>query len=98
MNRLLTLLLTVFVCQNACAFAPVARSSVSTGFSASIATPPTGFPTTTALGVFGNKKSAAAKTEEESKYWQGEWVCKDCGYIYNRVRTKRGVGISESIT
>ena len=40
--------------------------------------------------VFGNKKkSAAAKAEEEAKaamYWQGEWVCKDCGYIYNRVR------------
>mmetsp|Transcript_7761 Transcript_7761/g.21641 ORF Transcript_7761/g.21641 Transcript_7761/m.21641 type:complete len:146 (+) Transcript_7761:153-590(+) len=40
-----------------------------------------------ALNVFGNKKSAAAKEAqalEESKYWQGEWVCKDCGYIYNR--------------
>lgn len=37
--------------------------------------------------VFGNKKSAAQKAEEEAKaakYWQGEWVCKDCGYIYNR--------------
>ena len=38
--------------------------------------------------VFGKKKSAAQKAEEEAKaakYWQGEWVCKDCGYIYNRV-------------
>ena len=38
--------------------------------------------------VFGNKKSAATKAEEKAKaekYWQGEWVCKDCGYIYNRV-------------
>lgn len=38
--------------------------------------------------VFGNKKSAAQKAEEEAKaakFWQGEWVCKDCGYIYNRV-------------
>ena len=37
--------------------------------------------------VFGNKKSAAQKAEEEAKaakYWEGEWVCKDCGYIYNR--------------
>mmetsp|Transcript_16604 Transcript_16604/g.24823 ORF Transcript_16604/g.24823 Transcript_16604/m.24823 type:complete len:151 (+) Transcript_16604:106-558(+) len=37
--------------------------------------------------VFGNKKSAAAKAEEEAKaamYWEGEWVCKDCGYIYQR--------------
>ena len=38
--------------------------------------------------VFGNKKSAAQKAadaEKAAKYWQGEWVCKDCGYIYNRV-------------
>jgi rubrerythrin len=44
---------------------------------------------TTSLYVFGKKKTAAQKAEEEakaSKYWQGEWVCKDCGYIYNRVR------------
>mmetsp|Transcript_14788 Transcript_14788/g.25059 ORF Transcript_14788/g.25059 Transcript_14788/m.25059 type:complete len:148 (-) Transcript_14788:1625-2068(-) len=42
---------------------------------------------TTALNVFGNRKSAAQKAEEAAaaaKYWQGEWVCKDCGYIYNR--------------
>ena len=41
----------------------------------------------TSLNVFGQKKSAAAKAAEEeaaAKYWQGEWVCKDCGYIYNR--------------
>lgn len=43
--------------------------------------------TTTSLNVFGKKKTAAQKAEEEAKaakYWQGEWVCKDCGYIYNR--------------
>mmetsp|Transcript_3689 Transcript_3689/g.4411 ORF Transcript_3689/g.4411 Transcript_3689/m.4411 type:complete len:149 (+) Transcript_3689:79-525(+) len=37
--------------------------------------------------VFGNKKSAAqkaAQAELEAKFWQGEWVCKDCGYIYQR--------------
>eukprot|EP00567_Pseudictyota_dubia_P007243 CAMPEP_0197434420 /NCGR_PEP_ID=MMETSP1175-20131217/2157_1 /TAXON_ID=1003142 /ORGANISM="Triceratium dubium, Strain CCMP147" /LENGTH=160 /DNA_ID=CAMNT_0042963135 /DNA_START=97 /DNA_END=579 /DNA_ORIENTATION=+ len=37
--------------------------------------------------VFGNKKSAAQKAAEEeraAKFWQGDWVCKDCGYIYNR--------------
>lgn len=37
--------------------------------------------------VFGKKKTAAQKAEEEEKaamYWQGEWVCKDCGYIYIR--------------
>jgi len=46
-------------------------------------------PSATSLNmVFGNKKSSAQKAaekEKESKYWQGEWVCKDCGYIYNRV-------------
>ena len=45
--------------------------------------------TTTALNVFGNKKTAATREAEAAKaekYWQGEWVCKDCGYIYNRVR------------
>lgn len=29
-----------------------------------------------------------AKKEEEAKsgteYWQGEWVCADCGYVYDR--------------
>jgi hypothetical protein len=41
--------------------------------------------------VFGKKKTAAQKQleeEEAAKYWQGEWVCKDCGYIYNRVSTE----------
>jgi rubrerythrin len=46
----------------------------------------------TSLGmVFGKKKTAAQKQleeEEAAKYWQGEWVCKDCGYIYNRVSTE----------
>mmetsp|Transcript_10455 Transcript_10455/g.16045 ORF Transcript_10455/g.16045 Transcript_10455/m.16045 type:complete len:143 (-) Transcript_10455:163-591(-) len=41
-------------------------------------------PSTTSLNVFGNRKSAAQKSAEEDKYWQGEWVCKDCGYIYQR--------------
>jgi hypothetical protein len=48
-------------------------------------------PSTSSLFmVFGNKKSSAQKAaekEKEAKYWQGEWVCKDCGYIYNRVRS-----------
>jgi hypothetical protein len=46
------------------------------------------FSSSTELNVFGNKKSAAARKESEadSAMWQGEWVCKDCGYIYNRVR------------
>mmetsp|Transcript_8259 Transcript_8259/g.20329 ORF Transcript_8259/g.20329 Transcript_8259/m.20329 type:complete len:151 (+) Transcript_8259:123-575(+) len=43
--------------------------------------------TPTSLNVFGNKKSAAQKEAEAAKaamYWEGEWVCKDCGYIYQR--------------
>eukprot|EP00588_Corethron_pennatum_P014579 CAMPEP_0194265050 /NCGR_PEP_ID=MMETSP0169-20130528/399_1 /TAXON_ID=218684 /ORGANISM="Corethron pennatum, Strain L29A3" /LENGTH=157 /DNA_ID=CAMNT_0039005435 /DNA_START=204 /DNA_END=677 /DNA_ORIENTATION=+ len=43
--------------------------------------------TSTALNVFGQKKSKAAKAEEAElaeEYWEGDWVCKDCGYIYNR--------------
>lgn len=45
-------------------------------------------PSSTSLNVFGNRKSQAQKEDEvDSKYWQGEWVCKDCGYIYNRVRS-----------
>ena len=44
--------------------------------------------TTTSLNVFGTKKSKAAKEAEAAKaamYWEGDWVCKDCGYIYQRV-------------
>eukprot|EP00957_Ditylum_brightwellii_P097565 7430769-Ditylum_brightwellii.AAC.1 len=43
--------------------------------------------TTTSLNVFGKKKTAEQKAIEEekaAKFWQGEWVCKDCGYIYQR--------------
>lgn len=44
--------------------------------------------TSTSLNVFGNKKSKAAQEAEAAKasmYWEGDWVCKDCGYIYNKV-------------
>ena len=44
--------------------------------------------TSTSLNVFGTKKSKAQKEAEAEKaamYWEGEWVCKDCGYIYQRV-------------
>lgn len=62
------------------AFAPSAPRAVANPTTRSVATP-------TSLSVFGNKKTEAQKAEEEAKaakYWQGEWVCKDCGYIYNR--------------
>jgi len=77
------LLLCAFATTTTTAFAPPStRSLVRQQQAATITTP-------TSLNVFGNKKSAstkAAEKETESKYWQGEWVCKDCGYIYNRVR------------
>ena len=62
------------------AFAPVTPSAPGPTRSLSI-------NTRTSLTVFGNKKTEEQKAEEEAlaaKYWQGEWVCKDCGYIYNR--------------
>merc|ERR1719247_2976589 len=31
---------------------------------------------------FGGKKKSAAEILEEKGYWPGEWVCADCGYIY----------------
>merc|ERR1719152_436665 len=31
---------------------------------------------------FGGKKKSAADILEEKGYWPGEWVCADCGYIY----------------
>ena len=31
---------------------------------------------------FGKQKKSAAELLEEKGYWPGEWVCADCGYIY----------------
>ena len=70
------------------AFSPVAPATRFV--SSSIAG--TGVSSSTSLNVFGKKKTAAQKAEEEEKaekYWQGEWVCKDCGYIYDRVRNNQ---------
>jgi hypothetical protein len=66
-------------------------------FSPSLAARGTASTSTTALHVFGNKKPSSASSQdallERAKragvsggFWEGEWVCKDCGYIYNRVR------------
>jgi len=84
MNILLVSILCLICVLQGNAFAPrpaiVARPFVAT----------TTGGTTTSLNVFGNKKSAAAKAKAQvaldNDYWEGEWVCKDCGYIYNRVR------------
>ena len=48
-----------------------------------------GATSTTSLNVFGNRKTKEQQEEDKAKYWEGEWVCKDCGYIYNRVRMIR---------
>merc|ERR1719491_416887 len=61
-------------------------TSVSTF--AHIAALPKQTMTSTSLNVFGTRKTAAQKAEEAAKadlYWQGEWCCKDCGYIYQRM-------------
>jgi hypothetical protein len=58
-----------------------------------------GTSSSTSLNVFGNKKPTPASAQdallERAKragvsggFWEGEWVCKDCGYIYNRVRRR----------
>merc|ERR1712216_1114517 len=31
---------------------------------------------------FGKKKLSPEEKLEEMGYWPGEWVCADCGYIY----------------
>jgi hypothetical protein len=83
MKLLLITLLCLLAAFQTSAFAP--RPAVLTRPTAALST-------TTSLNVFGNKKSAASKAAkaardlEEEAYWQGDWVCKDCGYIYNRVR------------
>ena len=73
-----SLILAIVCLSTASAFSSVQPSVVST---VSV-----GGRSSTSLNVFGNRKSQAQKEAEEvdSKFWQGEWVCKDCGYIYNR--------------
>merc|ERR1711871_1333386 len=33
------------------------------------------------MQIFGKKKTVEEQLEEKG-YWPGEWVCADCGYIY----------------
>ncbi|GMH60800.1 hypothetical protein TrLO_g13622 [Triparma laevis f. longispina] len=42
--------------------------------------------TSTSLNVFGTKKKALSPEDQAriDSYWEGDWVCKDCGYVYNR--------------
>jgi len=42
---------------------------------------------TTSLNVFGGRQRKAKDADEAERMagiWQGDWVCSDCGYIYNR--------------
>ncbi|KAL7544443.1 hypothetical protein ACHAWF_007824 [Thalassiosira exigua] len=83
MKAILVLLSAVCLfAASALAFAPAAPRAAFHPASAArtVAAP-------TALNVFGNRKTEAQKAEEEAKaakFWAGEWVCKDCGYIYDR--------------
>ena len=38
--------------------------------------------TTPALMQFGREKKSPEEILEEKGYWPGEWICADCGYIY----------------
>ena len=31
------------------------------------------------------KKLSAEEQAKADMYWAGDWVCKDCGYVYDRV-------------
>ena len=76
MKSFIASLILAIVCLSAASAFSVRPSVVST----------VSGPSSTSLNVFGNRKSKAQKEEEvDSRFWQGEWVCKDCGYIYNRV-------------
>lgn len=70
------------------AFAPSRNAGLATQTAFSSMAPAVK-PSPTSLNmVFGNRKTTAQKEEEAAKaamYWEGEWVCADCGYIYNRV-------------
>ncbi|GMI06717.1 hypothetical protein TrVE_jg8090 [Triparma verrucosa] len=65
------------------AFSPVApRTSLSPSAAVRTNVP----RTSTSLNVFGTKKAKISPEEQAriDSYWEGDWVCKDCGYIYNR--------------
>jgi rubredoxin len=45
------------------------------------------FPATSVRSVRSSlqaKKPEVATPVTDSKYWQGDWVCADCGYVYDR--------------
>ena len=83
-SLLLALVCLSFSTTSAFVIRPSATAPATSAFAGSVAT-----TSSTSLNVFGNKKSKAQKeaaAEKAALYWEGEWVCKDCGYIYQRVR------------
>lgn len=92
-STILSVLVALVLClAPSTTFGFVARPSVSVasqtavGGAGVVSTLKTSSSTTTSLNVFGNRKSKAQKASpEDDKFWQGDWVCKDCGYIYNKV-------------
>lgn len=86
MKNLFAILSTLCLClaSSSLAFSPAAPRTAASPRTSSPVAPRIG---TTALHVFGKKKTEAQKAAEAEKaaqYWSGEWVCKDCGYIYDR--------------
>lgn len=82
MKSFLLSLILALICLTGSTSAFAVRPAVVSSISSS--------QSSTSLNVFGNRKTKEQKeadAEREAQYWQGEWVCKDCGYIYNRVRT-----------
>lgn len=83
MKSIITALIAIFVLLNTAGFTTAfSGPRMPTSVAKSVQSP------TSLNMVFGKKKTAEQKAEEEAKaakYWQGEWVCKDCGYIYQRV-------------
>lgn len=62
----------------------VATRSVSPAFSAGLSAGGT-VQAPSAIGASGALAGARSepRTAMRSKYWEGEWICADCGYIYN---------------
>merc|ERR1719502_1962503 len=62
------------------AFAGVADALVMGGRPALVTAPRVA--ASPAMQLFGREKKTPEEILEEKGYWPGEWVCADCGYIY----------------
>eukprot|EP01041_Mallomonas_annulata_P003506 gene3506-6975_t len=41
------------------------------------------------------KKAPVPTEDTSSQYWQGEWICADCGYVYDRFEDGGGLYFEE---